>query len=253
MDTLNLENPAITAAPTAQPSRVRAFWITALWGLFIAVAMAVGQLAIFVLALWQDGPFDILGGKVIPLSVIISLPFVLAASWLAVHFMRGSFTEYLALRGTSWKNFLIGAVGLAVVVLAWEMISLATGHESSSGSIMTGVFKAARDDGALWLLVLVLAVCVGAPVSEEVFARGFLYRGWSESFLRVPGAIVLSSLAWTALHGQYYNWFSFGEVFSMGLWFGYVRYRSGSIWATIVIHGLNNLAAVVQTYYMASQ
>ena len=91
-----------------------------------------------------------------------------------------------------------------------------------------------------------IAFCVAAPVTEELFARGFLYRGWSESFLRPAGAIVLSSLVWTALHLQY-DWFFFGEVFSIGLLLGYLRYRFNSTWLTIIVHGLNNLAAVVQT------
>ena len=79
---------------------------------------------------------------------------------------------------------------------------------------MGEVLQSARADGALWLLVI--AFCVAAPVSEELFARGFLYRGWSESFLGPAGAIVLSSLVWTSLHLQY-DWFFFGEVFSIGL------------------------------------
>jgi hypothetical protein len=36
-------------------------------------------------------------------------------------------------------------------------------------------------------------------------------------------------------------------VFSIGLVLGYVRYRSGSLWLTVLLHGLNNLAAIVQT------
>ena len=42
---------------------------------------------------------------------------------------------------------------------------------------------------ALTLLLLVVAFCIAAPMSEEVLARGFLYRGWSESRLGVVGAI----------------------------------------------------------------
>jgi membrane protease YdiL (CAAX protease family) len=113
---------------------------------------------------------------------------------------------------------------------------------------MGDVLKSARADGALWLLVL--AFCVAAPVSEELFARGFLYRGWSESFLRVPGAILLSSLVWTGLHLQY-DWFFLCEVFSIGLLLGYLRYRFNSTWLTIVLHGLNNLAATLQTMWLA--
>jgi membrane protease YdiL (CAAX protease family) len=88
-------------------------------------------------------------------------------------------------------------------------------------------------------------------MSEEIMARGFLYRGWSETFLRPAGAIVLSSLAWTSLHLQY-DWFFFGEVFSIGLLLGYWRYRTGSTWLTILLHGLNNLAATVQTFLLSS-
>jgi uncharacterized protein len=100
----------------------------------------------------------------------------------------------------------------------------------------------------LWLLVV--AFCVAAPVSEELFARGFLYRGWSESFLGPTGAILLSSAVWTSLHLQY-DWFFLGEVFSIGLLLGYLRYRFKSTWLTIFVHGLNNFAAVVQTILLA--
>jgi membrane protease YdiL (CAAX protease family) len=114
---------------------------------------------------------------------------------------------------------------------------------------MVDVLKTARADGALWLLVF--AFCVAAPAMEEFFARGFLYRGWSESFLRPAGAIILSSIVWTAMHLQY-DWFFLGQVFSIGLLFGYLRYRSGSTWLTVVLHGINNLAATVQSFLLAN-
>jgi membrane protease YdiL (CAAX protease family) len=115
---------------------------------------------------------------------------------------------------------------------------------------MVDVLKSAEAHGALWLLIL--AFCVAAPIAEECFARGFLYRGWSQTALGAPGAIVLSSLVWTGLHLQYDLYF-FGEVFALGLWFGYLRYRSGSTWLTIVLHGLNNLGAVAQTIWLSGQ
>jgi len=131
------------------------------------------------------------------------------------------------------------------LLLAFDafVLSAALGREITSG-FMGEVLKSARADGALWLLVL--AFCVAAPISEELFARGFLYRGWSESFLKPAGAILLSSLAWTVLHIQY-DLFFLGEVFSIGVLFGYLRYRTGSLWLTILLHGLNNLAATLQT------
>ena len=152
------------------------------------------------------------------------------------------------MRWTSWKNIAIGVGALALLVLGWELLSRVAGRESTPGFMMD-VLKSARADGALWLLVI--AFCVAAPVSEEFFTRGFLYRGWSETSLGPWGAIVLSSVAWTALHLQY-DWFFFGEVFSIGLLLGYLRYRYQSTWLTVIVHGLNNLAAVIQTIVLVA-
>ncbi|HET6839618.1 MAG TPA: CPBP family intramembrane glutamic endopeptidase [Bradyrhizobium sp.] len=262
----SLEVPDLSAAPTPvgpihRPPRIWKFWDTALWGLFVFGGMFVGQLAVvgwFVLR--QGGPMDLADlvaatrlvagrGLTISLSVIAGLPGVLAALWLAIRLTRTPFTDYLALRSTRWTNFLIGTVALFVLVAGWDLLSRATGREVEPG-FMVDVLKSARADGALWLLVL--AFCVAAPVSEELFARGFLYRGWSESFLGPVGAIVLSSMVWTLLHLQY-DWYFLGEVFSIGLLLGYFRYRTNSIWLTIFMHGLNNLAATLQSIWFAGQ
>ncbi len=259
MDSLDLADP-VAPAPvirTQRHPRIWKFWGTALWGLFVFAAMFVGQLAIVAWFVWRrEGPFDmaaaihvVSGGVTISLSVIMGLPAVLAALWVAIRLSRTPFTDYLALRWTSWSNVLIGVVALFVLVMGWDLLSRATGREITPG-FMTDVLKSAQADGALWLLVI--AFCIAAPISEELFARGFLYRGWSESFLRPAGAILLSSLVWTALHLQY-DWFFFGEVFSIGLLLGYLRYRSNSTWLTIVVHGLNNLAATLQSMWLAGQ
>jgi uncharacterized protein len=242
------------AAPVAsilRPPRIWKFWGTLLWGLLIFAAMFVGQLVpVALIVLWKAGTLD-LGeaarvagdGKTLALSVMVGLPAVLAAVWLPVRLSRTSFTDYLALRWTSWQNLVIGLLAMAFTVEGWDVLSRATGHEVTAG-FMGDIIQSARAEGVLWLAVLAFAVA--APMTEELLARGFLYRGWSESFLRIPGAIVLSSLVWTSVHLQY-DWFFLGEVFSIGLVLGYMRYRSNSIWLTILLHGLNNLAAVVQT------
>jgi membrane protease YdiL (CAAX protease family) len=257
MDSLNPENPPATITPAPRPPRVWKFWGTALWGLFIFAGMFVGQVAVIAyFVLRRGGPIDVAaaihvvgGGLTISLSVIMGLPAVLAAAWVAIRPSRTPFADYLALRWTSWRNLFIGIGALVVLVGGWDMVSRALGREVTPG-FMGDVLKSAQADGALWLLVI--AFCVAAPMSEEIFARGFLYRGWSESRLGPVGAILLSSLAWTSLHLQY-DWFFFGEVFSIGLLLGYLRYRSGSTWLTIVLHGINNLAATIQTIWIAGQ
>jgi uncharacterized protein len=257
MDSLDPAGRPVTVIPTPRPPRIWKFWGTALWGLVIFAAMFVGQLAVVAwFVLRQEGPVDMAaaihvigGGLTISLSVITGLPAVLAALWLATRLSRTPFADYLALRWTSWGNLLIGIAALFVLVMGWDLLSRAAGRDAAPGFMME-VLKSAQADGALWLLVI--AFCVAAPITEEFFARGFLYRGWSESFLGPAGAILLSSLVWTALHLQY-DWFFFGEVFSIGLLFGYLRHRSNSTWLTVVLHSLNNLAATLQTIWLAGQ
>ena len=255
MVSLDPASPPIAVTPDERSPRIWKFWGTALWGLFIFAMMFVGQIAVVAwFVLRREGPVDMAaaihvvgGGLTISLSVIMGLPAVLAALWLAIRMSRTPFADYLALRGASWVHFLIGVAALVVLVMGWDLLSRAAGREVAPG-FMGDVLKSAQADGALWLLVI--AFCVAAPISEELFARGFLYRGWSETFLRPAGAILLSSMVWTALHLQY-DWFFFGEVFSIGLLLGYLRYRFHSTWLTIFVHGLNNLAAVVQSIWLA--
>lgn len=272
MDTPNPEVPRLHVTPAERNLRVRQFWVTTLWGLLVLVAMVVGQIVPILYLLVRQGLLInllkalkaadgeavkvIMGeavsgriGLVAALSIIMGVPAVLAVAWLASHFARVPFADYLALRWTSWKNLLLGVFGLAVLAIGWDLMSRAIGREIVPGF---DVFKATHDQGVVVVWLLALAFGVAAPIWEEVFARGVLYRGWSQTFLRVPGAIVLSSLAWTLMHQQY-DWYGLGEVFCLGLWFGYMRYRSDSTLLAIVIHGLNNFAVLAQAFYLANQ
>jgi uncharacterized protein len=253
MDSIDPADPSVAIVPEPRPW---GFWGTVFWGLVVFAAIFVGQIAVVLFFMLERGGeinqaamIRVAGsGTAISLSVIAGLPAVLLALWLAIRWRHISFADYLALHWTTWRNVVIGIVGLTVLVAGWDLLSRAIGKEVSP-DFMIDVFKSARSDDALWLLVL--AFCAAAPITEELFARGFLYRGLSESFLGVPGAILVSSIVWTSLHLQY-DWFFFGEVFCIGVWFGYVRYRSQSTWLTIVLHALNNFAAVVQSYVLAS-
>jgi membrane protease YdiL (CAAX protease family) len=255
MDSLNPGQPPLVVPPAESRPRVWKFWGTALWGLFVFVAMFVGQVgAVLALAVLGGHPVNMASIELVgrepqalALSVIMGLPATLAAVWLAVRIKSASFVDYLALRWPTFRQVLFGAAGLLLLVLAWETMSRALGREATPG-FMSDLLKSGRDKGAA--AAMLFAFAVAAPMSEEVLARGFLYRGWSESFLRVPGAILLSSLLWTAVHMQY-DFYFLAEVFSIGVWFGYMRYRFGSLWLTIVLHALNNLTAVVLTMWLA--
>src|SRR4030081_2064198 len=136
MDSLD---SASSAAPTPvirtqrQP-RIWKFWGTALWGLFIFAAMFAGQIAVVAwFVLRREGPIDLAaaihvvgGGLTISLSVIMGLPAVLAALWIAIRFSRTPFADYLALRWPSWTKVLIGLAAPLVFVIGCGPVPRAT-------------------------------------------------------------------------------------------------------------------------------
>jgi hypothetical protein len=182
MDSLNPEHPPIAIAPAPHHPRIWNFWGTLLWGLFVFAAMFVGQVAVIAyFVLLRDGPVDVAaaihvvgGGLTISLSVIMGLPAVVLALWIAIRLSGTSFADYLALRWTSWRNFFIGVTALFALVAGWELLSRAVGREVAPG-FMLDVLKSAQADGALWLLVI--AFCVAAPMSVFSTAAG-RNRAW---------------------------------------------------------------------------
>src|SRR5437868_13119019 len=115
MDSLDPAALPISVIPVQRPPRIWKFWGTCLWGLFIFAAMFVGQIAVVAWFVLWEGAVDMAaaihvvgGGLTISLSVIMGLPAVLAALWIAIRITRTPFADYLALRGTSWIHFLIG-------------------------------------------------------------------------------------------------------------------------------------------------
>lgn len=91
-----------------------------------------------------------------------------------------------------------------------------------------------------WIMVIAGAVLVAA-VAEETMFRGFL-----QVALEKKGdptrAVILSSLTWTLSHQNPY-WAV--EIFIIGIFIGFLAWRTNSLWPGIVVHLVNNLIAVL--------
>ena len=154
--------------------------------------MFVGQIGVVAwFVLRQEGPIDIAaavhvvgGGLTISLSVIMGLPAVLAALWIAIRISRTPFADYLALRWPSWTDS--SSARRAVRSGHGVGPAVARGWDAK----FAGIHGRGAEFGARRRLAMAAGdrILVAAPISEEFFARGFLYRGWSESFLRPAGA-----------------------------------------------------------------
>jgi membrane protease YdiL (CAAX protease family) len=97
--------------------------------------------------------------------------------------------------------------------------------------------------GEQWVLAL-LVVGVGAPLSEELLFRGFLFSALARSRLGFAGAALVTTGLWTALHAGY-SLAGIVEVFTIGLFFSWLLWRTGSLRVPIFCHALYNSLIVL--------
>ena len=252
-------SPSIpTPAPAPEPAVPQPwkFWGTTAWtALAVALAFAV-QLAVFVVVLgWMEIPEDISDadfetyashGLVVALAAIAVVPAEFGVIWLAVRLARMRLADYLAIARPRWKDVL---VGLAVVLVLLPISDLSAWllDKPLTPPFVIAAYTTARDTGILPLFAL--ALIVAAPLAEETLFRGFMYRGLAASRVGTIGAILIPTLVWTLMHQQY-DAFYLSYVFVLGLIFGWLRWRSGTIVTPMIIHAVINAGALAQAAFM---
>ena len=98
---------------------------------------------------------------------------------------------------------------------------------------------------------LTIAVAVVAPVTEEIIFRGFLISGLRPTRLGASGAVLVSSLAWALIHGQY-DFYGMATIFALGVLLGTARMKTGSVVVPIALHGFSNIISTVETMVQAA-
>lgn len=96
-------------------------------------------------------------------------------------------------------------------------------------------------EGPLW--VSLLSVSVFAPLFEEWLCRGLVLRGLLHK-MNPTSAIMVSAAFFAILH---MNPWQAIPAFILGLLFGYVYYKTGSLKLTMLMHCVNNTLALVMT------
>ncbi len=89
--------------------------------------------------------------------------------------------------------------------------------------------------------LLALLAVVLAPFFEELFFRGFLFRGLARAWGWPLGAVV-SGAVFGAVHQQLTV---FIPLFALGVALAWVYQRTGSIWTAITLHAVFNGLSVI--------
>lgn len=153
-----------------------------------------------------------------------------------------SWQEYLAFRPVSAKALGLWTLILLVFLVLSDWLSIALGQPIVP-EFMHEAYRSAGFKPLLWL-----ALVVGAPIMEEPLFRGFLFKGIAHSKLGVPGAMILSAVLWASLHVQY-DFYGMASIFVLGLVLGWARWKTGSLYTTLVLHALTNLGAMLEALW----
>lgn len=226
--------------------RIWGYWATFGWAL---LAFLVGQFAALAVLVWWrigdlstvlDVPFD---GVAVALFILIANPITIAILMLAIRLARASQAEYLALAVPQTRDLRVGIICIVGLIAISDAVLYVTGQPLVTPFQLQSYSTAAAEG---WLAPFLIAAVIVAPASEEIIFRGFLFRGWARSDRSAWPAIVVISVLWAALHVQY-DWTGILQIFIIGLFLGWMRWRSGSLLLTMLLHALFNLEGMAET------
>ncbi len=248
----NETNPVPTE-PTARPFPgiiVSCIWIIIFFALQILGAIAavisvvVGKMLAGATAdqLTKQDPMQMMGGLPIIWSLVGSGLLTLFLLWL---YLRKN--DRLAAIGLNqWSQISLKTTILLAVILCGTAMLFNYLYETY---VIPGVelqtdlrmlFESIPVTFANRTLLFV-TIAVIAPAAEELLFRGLLQKSLAHR-LPVAAAIGVSSAVFAAMHMDAY---AFPALFAMGAAFGYIYYRTGSLRVNILLHMINNGAALV--------
>ncbi len=157
---------------------------------------------------------------------------------------RSSFSEVLRL-----KSFPPGvlvpliSVFFGLWVLLIQMLAFVTRAIPIDQSMMEELSRIIFD--SLWIGIFLLVIA--APVLEEALFRGLILRGLLDRY-NPARAVALSALFFAFAH---FNIWQFPASFSIGLFLGWIYYRTRSLPLCILLHSFHNLVLAFLGQYVA--
>lgn len=226
--------------------KIWGYWATLGWAI---LAFLAGQLVGSAVLLWQhagalssllETPYD---GILVTLFVVISNPVTIGVIIVAVWFARADPADYLALKRPRRRDVILGLVCLVGLIAVCDALLYLSGRELVTQFQLQSYTTAAAEG---WLLPMWFGAVIVAPAGEEIMFRGFLFRGWARTERSLWPAIIVISVLWASLHVQY-DWTGIAQIFVIGLFLGWMRWRSGSTLLTFFLHALFNLEGTMET------
>lgn len=191
----------------------------------------------------QIGSLSIVGGEATAATLLVQSALLAAATVGFVLFQRETVGPTLRAGPRTGFYLLLAVSVLPVTVIGVILYFKLMGFAYGSG-LTDPIAEGLRDpDSSLPLLILAIGILPG--FFEELGFRGWMQSIWRET-LSPRRALVLTACFFAIVH---LSVVSLGWLLPMGLWLGWLRERSGSIWPGVVAHMGHNTAIVLVTRY----
>lgn len=175
-------------------------------------------------------------------TTLICVPVI----FLVIKLKKGlTIRKYLAFKFVKANTLLPWFLTIAAFLLSYDVLTYLIGRPIVP-EFMTTAYKTARFQPLLWIAFIVMA-----PVAEEIFYRGFLFKGFQSTFLRPIGTVLLTAFLWAIIHRQY-DYYDITFVFIIGIILGTARLKTESILTVVYLHGFMNLVATIETAIIVS-
>lgn len=184
------------------------------------------------------------------ISIVAAVATTLTVIWVVL----GNYKQSSATLGISAKSFIKriieGTLGyfaflpFLVGVYAVNVLIFYLAGESPQSQNIVKEF-AMEQSNLLLVLYFTMAIVV-APITEEIFFRGYLY-GYVRRRLGVGLALGLTGLIFSMLHGYV---LAFLPLFVLGIWFAMLYERSKNIVVPITAHFWHNALTVLYIFFV---
>jgi membrane protease YdiL (CAAX protease family) len=223
--------------------------ILAMGGIGFLLLVAGGAL-LFALFGFEGGEDDLLKPTLVQTFALITLEIVGFGGAVGlvglIRRMIWSKAAYLRSMASGWwlSSFFIGLVCIPVVNYVAFLTQQLLGQELEANPQLDIVVP----EGFSWLGLVGMAILIGllVPFVEELFFRGVLFTWLRQHWSFLPAAL-LTSLLFGLMHGEP---FLIAGTAVLGFVSAWVMEKSGSLWAAVMIHALNNSVNVVLAYLL---
>lgn len=169
--------------------------------------------------------FLVIGGQILPLIV----------------FWKKKWCNYAFFKGYDYKKLILWlVVGWIGCVLIEAFLQEYLPHYEWDFEVLKDI------EAMLTNPIGIVSVCILAPLVEEGVFRGAIERKLLEKDWNPWWAIVISALLFALMHMNLTQGIT---AMILGLFLGWIYYRTRNIWLCIFVHALNNTVSTVLFYF----